>query len=229
MASSPGDLAIIVPILNEAHTLPDLLDHLQHWRSRGAEVVIVDGGSEDHSAEIAQNRGFTVINGPKGRALQMNAGARASHTGHLLFLHADSRLPANADQRVMAALNGSDLAWGRFDVRIDGQSPMLPVVAWFMSRRSRLTGIATGDQALFMTRNAFNRAHGFPEQPLMEDIEISRRLKQIAAPVCLHDKVTTSGRRWDTRGSWRTIWLMWQLRWAYWRGTPAEQLAERYL
>jgi rSAM/selenodomain-associated transferase 2 len=228
MASDPNDWAIIVPILNEADALPELLQHLQHWRDRGAEVIIADGGSNDTSADMAREQGFAVIKAPRGRARQMNAGAKASQARHLLFLHADTRLPTGADQRIDSALGNQSFAWGRFDVRIEGCSKMLPVIAWFMNHRSRLTGIATGDQTLFMTRDAFDAVGGFPDQPLMEDVEMSRQLKQITAPVCLQEKVTTSGRRWDARGSWRTIWLMWQLRWAYWRGTPAEQLAERY-
>ncbi|XKH02303.1 TIGR04283 family arsenosugar biosynthesis glycosyltransferase [Marinobacter nauticus] len=229
MISTPNDWAIVVPILNEADALPELLGHLQHWRDRGVEVIIADGGSDDASADMARQQGFTVIQAPRGRARQMNAGARACQARHLVFLHADTRLPDGADQRLRSAIGDKAAGWGRFDVCIEGISKMLPVIAWFMNHRSRLTGIATGDQALFMTRDAFESVGGFPNQPLMEDVEISRRLKQIAPPVCLRDKVTTSGRRWDTRGSWRTIWLMWQLRWAYWRGTPAEQLAERYL
>ena len=222
------DLAIIVPMLNEIQTLPALLEHLRHWQQRGAEVLLVDGGSQDRSGETARALGFPVLDAPRGRAWQMNAGARASRAANLLFLHADTRLPADADQRVLAALSRSELAWGRFDVQIEGRSRLLPLVAWLMNRRSRLTGIATGDQALFMTRQLFEQVGGFPEQPLMEDIEISKRLKGISAPFCLRQRVTTSGRRWDQYGSWRTIMLMWQLRWAYWRGTPAGQLAERY-
>lgn len=221
-------LAIIVPVLNEIATLPALLAHLEHWQQRGAEVLLVDGGSQDHTAARAREQGFQVLDAPRGRARQMNAGARASRAANLLFLHADTRLPAGADRRVLAALSGSEQAWGRFDVQIDGRSRMLPLVAWMMNRRSRLTGIATGDQALFVSRRLFQQVGGFPEQPLMEDIEISKRLRQISAPFCLRQKVTTSGRRWDRYGSWRTILLMWQLRWAYWRGTPAQQLAERY-
>lgn len=158
----------------------------------------------------------------------MNAGADATNASCLLFLHADTRLPADADTHLLNSLRQSTISWGRFDVRIKGRSRILPMVAWLMNHRSRLTGIATGDQSLFMTRAAFNQVGGFPEQPLMEDVEICKRLKQIRSPVCLKHRVTTSGRRWDTHGSWRTIWLMWQLRWAYWRGVPAAQLAERY-
>ncbi|GHD41431.1 transferase 2, rSAM/selenodomain-associated [Marinobacter persicus] len=228
MATPPDRLAIIVPVLDEAGTLASLKNHLHHWQSRGVEVVVVDGGSSDDGPEQLRHAGFQVVPAPRGRARQMNAGAQATNASRLLFLHADTRLPAGADDQVRAALRPSTGDWGRFDVRIEGHSRMLPVVAWFMNHRSRLTGIATGDQGLFMTRTAFEQVGGFPDQPLMEDVEICKRLKQISAPVCLKHRVTTSGRRWDNRGSWRTIWLMWQLRWAYWRGTPADQLAERY-
>ncbi|MGO1232671.1 MAG: TIGR04283 family arsenosugar biosynthesis glycosyltransferase [Marinobacter sp.] len=229
MPAAGMDLTIIVPVLNEIETLPALIEHLKHWQSRGAEVLVVDGHSDDQTAAEARSMGFSVIESPRGRAAQMNAGAQASQARNLVFLHADTRLPEQADHKILTALRDSEVAWGRFDVQIEGKSKWLPIIAWFMNTRSRLTGIATGDQTLFMTRQAFEEVGGFPDQPLMEDIEISRRLKQIASPMCLWEKVTTSGRRWDARGGWCTIWLMWQLRWAYWRGTPAEQLAERYL
>jgi rSAM/selenodomain-associated transferase 2 len=145
----------------------------------------------------------------------------------LLFLHADTSLPPNADVLVEQAL-GSRGLWGRFDVHIAGRHPMLRVVARLMNWRSRLTGIATGDQALFMWREVFDRVGGFPDQPLMEDVEICRRLRALARPVCLSERVSTSGRRWETRGVWRTIVLMWCLRWRYWRGESAERLAEAY-
>jgi rSAM/selenodomain-associated transferase 2 len=158
----------------------------------------------------------------------MNAGARSSQSPFLIFLHSDTRLPEHADTQVMTHLARSETSWGRFDVCIDGRSRLLPIVGAMMNLRSRLTGIATGDQALFMTRTLFEQVGGFPEQPLMEDVEICKRLKHITPPVCLRDRVVTSGRRWDQRGGWRTICLMWQLRWAYWRGVPADQLAVRY-
>jgi GT2 family glycosyltransferase len=132
----------------------------------------------------------------------------------------------NADWLISAALSRS--VWGRFDVRIDGRHPMLRVVAAMMNGRSRLSGIATGDQAMFMTRSAFAAAGGFPGQPLMEDIELSRRLKKLGPPACIGTPVVTSGRRWERHGVWRTIFLMWQLRWAYWRGVAPAQLARRY-
>ena len=222
------EFSIIVPVLNEANAITGQLTHLDHWRQRGAEVIIVDGGSTDQTAEIARRADFKVITSAAGRALQMNAGVLACHSQNLLFLHADTKLPEHADQVLAHTFKTTTPVWGRFDVMIRGRSRMLPVVATLMNWRSRFSGIATGDQALFMTRELFDKAGGFPEQPLMEDIEISKRLKKICHPVCLREKAITSGRRWDTRGSWPTILLMWQLRWAYWRGVPVQKLAERY-
>ena len=219
-------LAIVVPMLDEAATLPALLVHLAGWRARGCEVVLVDGGSRDDSVEMARAAGFRVLIAERGRARQMNAGAQACGGALLLFLHADTRLPEAADAMVRAAL--AVQAWGRFDVRIDGRPLMLRVVAALMNLRSRLSGIATGDQAIFVRRDVFEAVGGFPDQPLMEDIELSCRLLRVSRPACLRARVRTSGRRWEQRGVWRTIALMWRLRWAYWRGVPAERLAEAY-
>ncbi len=222
-------VSIIVPVLNEAATLGDALRALAGWRSEGAEVIVVDGGQADaHHATRAACAGLTdaVLLAPRGRARQMNAGAARAQGDVLLFLHADTRLPAGAPAAVQRALHGH--AWGRFDVAIDGVSPLLPVIAAFMNLRSRLTGIATGDQAIFVTRAAFDAVGGFPDQPLMEDIELSRRLRRAGPPACLRLRVRTSGRRWDEFGVWRTIALMWRLRWRYWRGTKAEDLAGLY-
>ena len=221
-----GALAIVVPMLDEAATLPALLVHLAGWRARGCEVVLVDGGSRDDSVEMARAAGFRVLIAERGRARQMNAGAQACGRALLLFLHADTRLPEAADAVVCAAL--AVQAWGRFDVHIDGRPRMLRVVAALMNLRSRLSGIATGDQAIFVRRDVFEAVGGFPDQPLMEDIELSCRLLRVSRPACLRARVRTSGRRWEQRGVWRTIALMWRLRWAYWRGVPAERLAEAY-
>lgn len=221
-------LSIIVPMLNEAVTLPALLGHLVRWQARGCEVLLVDGGSDDGSVAIARAAGFAVLTSARGRARQMNAGAQAAAGGTLLFLHADTRLPEGADEAVGAALARRGAVWGRFDVHIDGHPRMLRIVAALMNLRSRLTGIATGDQAIFVRRDAFEAVGGFPDQPLMEDIELSRRLGRLARPACLRARVVTSGRRWEQRGVWRTIFLMWRLRWAYLRGVAAETLAEAY-
>lgn len=221
-------LSIIIPLLNEAQSLPDVLARLTAARREDVEVIVVDGGSSDDSAAIAKAAGFTVIRAERGRALQMNAGAAAAAGDVLLFLHADTHLPERFGTLIRDALGSGRHVWGRFDVRISGRSWMLLVVARLMNLRSRLTGIATGDQALFVTRAAFQRVGGFPKQPLMEDIELSKRLRRLSPPACLAQPVTTSGRRWESRGVWRTILLMWRLRWRYWRGASPEQLAREY-
>lgn len=220
------EISIIVPILNEIELLPELLAHLQQWQRRGCEVLLVDGGSSDGSADVAETIGFTVLRSLRGRARQMKVGAASARGSAFVFLHADSRLPANADLQILEALK--QRRWGRFDVQLTGEKWMLSVIAYSMNCRSRITGIATGDQAIFIDKEAFFAVGGFPEMPLMEDIEISKRLKQLGRPRCLKTHVSTSGRRWIQNGIWSTIWLMWRLRWAYWRGQPTEQLAKLY-
>jgi len=227
-ATDARQLSIIVPVLNEAPGMPDLLDHLSPLAQAGAEVLIVDGGSEDATVAIAEAAGFVVLHSARGRARQMNTGAARARGSVLLFLHADTRLPDHAAALIAAALRGTTHVWGRFDVRIAGHAPMLRVIAGMMNWRSHWTGIATGDQAMFLSRSAFDTVRGFPDQPLMEDIELSKRLRALSRPARIADKVTTSGRRWETRGVWRTIFLMWRLRWAYWRGASAHELAEVY-
>ena len=220
-------LSIIVPVLNEATGIVATLSALAPLRACGAEVIVIDGGSEDGTPALAQAGADRVVDGPRGRARQMNAGAALASAPVLLFLHADTRLPAGADRLIDAAL-ASGASWGRFDVFISGRAPLLRLVAAMMNLRSRLTGIATGDQAIFVTRSAFVRVGGFPDQALMEDIELSRRLSALAPPACLRARVVTSGRRWEQRGVWRTIFLMWRLRWRYWRGESPQVLAEAY-
>lgn len=195
---------------------------------QGAEVIVVDGGSSDDSLGIAECFGCVVAGSPRGRARQLNAGAALAGGGALLFLHADTRLPAAALGLVAEALDDGRFAWGRFDVHIEGAKGTLRLVACMMNGRSRLTGIATGDQAIFVTRRAFTEVGGFPDQPLMEDVEMSKRLRTISPPACLRERVTTSARRWQARGVWRTILLMWRLRFDYWRGVPPSVLAEAY-
>jgi rSAM/selenodomain-associated transferase 2 len=221
-------LSIIIPVLDEAATITEALAALAPCRARGAEVIVVDGGSRDGSVEAARPLADRVITAPRGRGSQMNAGAAAAHGDVLLFLHADTRLPPEADLVILDALARTQRAWGRFDVTIAGRSPLLRVVAAMMNLRSRLTGIATGDQAMFMTPAAFAQTGGFPDIPLMEDIVMSRRLKRVSAPACLGARATTSGRRWDRDGVVRTILMMWRLRFAFFLGAEPARLARQY-
>lgn len=222
-----AQLAIVIPVLNEAHGIESALKALAPMRAHGVQVIVVDGGSHDDTVALAQPLVDYVLTCAKGRARQMNAGAARATATNLLFLHADTRLPIDANEQVLAAL-GAGAVWGRFDVSIEGTSPMLRVVAACMNLRSRLSGIATGDQAIFVRTDSFVQVGEFPDQALMEDIELSKRLKRLSRPACLSAHVVTSGRRWETRGVWRTIVLMWSLRWRYWCGASPEQLARAY-
>lgn len=221
-------LAIIVPVLNEGEGISDSLAALAPLREWGAAVIVVDGGSADETIRNALPLGDLVLTSRRGRAAQMNAGAAATDAGILLFLHADTRLPPEAGRLICDGLARTARPWGRFDVAISGAHPMLAVVAALMNARSRLTGIATGDQAIFMTRAAFDAIGGFPDLPLMEDIEASRRLKRLSPPLCLAARAQTSGRRWEARGLWRTIFLMWSLRLRWFLGADAAALARAY-
>ena len=221
-------LSVIIPALDEAAGIGGTLRALQPLRAARHEVIVVDGGSRDGTPEAARPLADRVLAAPRGRADQMNAGADAAAGDVLLFLHADTRLPAGADRTVLDGLAASGASWGRFDVRIDGRSPLLALIAWLMNRRSRLTGIATGDQAMFVTRAAFAAVGGFPALALMEDVALSKRLKRFSAPLCLRERAVTSGRRWESHGVLRTIVLMWWVRLRYFFGTSPERLAEIY-
>jgi rSAM/selenodomain-associated transferase 2 len=220
-------LCIVMPVLDEAETLAPRLRALQCLRQRGVRVVVVDGGSRDDTLAIAQAHADLALLAPRGRAAQMNAGAAACPAEVWLFLHADTQLPDHADALVRRATL-EPLSWGRFDVRIDSPRWPLRLVARLMNHRSRWTGIATGDQALFVRHELFDQVGGFPDLPLMEDIAMSRALKRHARPTCLRECVTTSARRWERHGVWRTIMLMWRLRAAYFLGADPRQLAIRY-
>ena len=220
--------SVIIPVLNEAEQLAELLVELQPLRGHGVELVLVDGGSSDSSRRLAIGLVDQLLESSAGRAIQMNRGAATAGGEWLFFLHADTRLTTASRQALLELLERDKACWGRFDVQISGRHPLLGLVARMMNVRSRLTGIATGDQLMFVHRVLFDAVGGFVEQPLMEDIELSKCLKAVNRPLCLPQRVITSGRRWDQRGFWPTVVLMWRLRWCYWWGVPAEQLARQY-
>jgi rSAM/selenodomain-associated transferase 2 len=225
-------ISVVIPTLNEEKSLPRTLACLT--AAAPTEIIIVDGGSTDGTLSLAQEfcartGNARLITSPRGRARQMNEGAKASQGEVLLFLHADTQLPAQAGRMIESALGKhASAVGGRFNVRFDHPSVWGRVISSFMNRRSRLTGIATGDQALFVRRHVFELLGGFSEIPLMEDIEFSRRLLQAGRTVALRDTVVTSFRRWDTQGPLRTILLMWTLRFLYWIGVSPHRLARVY-
>ena len=221
-------LSIILPTLNEAGRIRQLLRTLSGLRQRGHEIIVVDGGSEDGTANLCRDLADAVFTAPRGRAVQMNVGAARSQGEVLLFLHADTQLPEGADRLILQGLDASHDVWGRFDVKIEGAHPLLSVIAGCMNRRSRWSGICTGDQGLFVRRQAFFAVGGFPRIALMEDIALSKRLKKLSPPLCLAKPVTTSGRRWESHGILRTIFTMWALRLAYFCGADPDRLAKIY-
>lgn len=227
---APEELCIVVPLYKEGAALVDLWQSLAPLRAAGVEVILVNAKlpqeQADDTALVAAQQQIPLLHAKKGRARQMNTAASQTQRPWLLFLHADTQLPADVlDQ--LAALPAAT-HWGRFDVAIKGRSRGLSMVAFCMNWRSRVTGIATGDQAIFVRRDLFEQQGGFPEQPLMEDIALCRALLKHSRPACVRRKVVTSGRRWDSFGLWRTIFLMWYLRFAYWRGARPDQLAGLY-
>ena len=236
MAARRGKAVRAVVLWSRA-AMPALIA-LQALRERGAEIIVVDGGSTDETFTLARDHCDHVVASPRGRATQQNAGAQIAAGDNLLFLHADTQLPKSVDSLVNAALARDDVAWGRFDVTIgtdgtigtngDRLHPMFKVIATLMNFRSRMTGIATGDQCIFVRKAVFDAVGGFPNIPLMEDIALSKALKKISAPACLRERVTTSGRRWQKHGVWRTMLLMWWLRFAYWLGASPTRLAAWY-
>lgn len=226
-SGEPLRLSVIVPVWQEAATIKTTLQHLAPLREAGHQVLVVDGGSDDGTQQLAEPLCNRVLSSGRGRAIQMNAGAAVATGNVLLFLHADTRLP----ESVLAALerfHASRNAWGRFNVRLSGKRPLFRVIEWFMNQRSWLTGIATGDQALFVRSPVFEVLRGFREMPLMEDVELCSRLRLVSRPFCVTDPVVTDSRRWEQGGAWRTIFLMWRLRWRFWRGESPETLANIY-
>lgn len=221
-------LSIIIPTLNEAQTIPALLDDLAPLRRLGHQLILVDGGSEDRTLELASPGVDLVLSSTPGRAAQMNTGAHHAQGDVLWFLHADTRVPeAATGQLIHACSDGQQ--WGRFDIRLSGSNRLLRVVERMMNLRSRLSGIATGDQGIFVRREIFEAVSGFPAIPLMEDIALSKTLRQLTSPACIRQpRLLTSSRRWEQRGIIRTILLMWRLRLAYTLGATPQALAKRY-
>lgn len=226
MPESDSTIAVIVPTLNEEHVLAYTLR-----RARGPgvrEVIVVDGGSTDATRSIAGDLADLVFSAPRGRAAQMNAGAARATADILLFLHADTLLPDGFAPAVIDACAHPDVVGGRFDVNLEPSSPLLWLTGELMNRRSRLTRIATGDQAIFVRRDIFERLGGYATIPLMEDIEICRRMKRAGIIACLRARVTTSARRWQKDGVLRTILMMWTLRAAYFLGASPARLERVY-
>jgi rSAM/selenodomain-associated transferase 2 len=220
-------LSIIIPCLNEGRNLQRCLLDLQPLRSAGHELILVDGGSREGALETMRAYVDKLLYLSPGRAQQMNAGAMAARGDIYWFLHADSQIGEGMANSIMEVIAGK-LMWGRFDVSLSGSHPLLRVIERMMNWRSCFSGIATGDQGIFIQRLLFEKVGGFPEQPLMEDVEISRRLKRITPPVCLSGPLVTSSRRWERQGILRTILLMWMLRFAYWVGVSPKYLVRLY-
>lgn len=220
-------ISIIIPVLNEEMNLSRLSHYLQSVQQHGHEVIVVDGGSRDNTLSIAYRITNTVIVSMPGRALQMNSGAAIASGEVLLFLHADTFLPEDA-LKIIADLSQKRNLWGRFNVRLSSSRFVFRLIETLMNLRSCFTSIATGDQAIFIEKNLFKQVGGFPEIALMEDIEISRRLKKASRAVCIKQKVITSSRRWENNGVVATVLLMWKLRLYYFFGVSPEKLKQLY-
>lgn len=221
-------MSIIIPALNEAEIIVRTLSSLQPLRAAGHEVILADGGSEDATVGLSEPFLDRLVRSPRGRARQMNAGAQVATGEILLFLHADTLLPQEADRMITEGMKSQRKRWGRFDVRLSGDHPLLRIVEELMNLRSRFTGIATGDQAIFVERKLFERTGGFPDIDLMEDVALTKILKLHCRPLCLRQRVLTSSCRWENNGILRTVLLMWRLRLSYFLGSDPKRLARLY-
>ncbi|MDA3868437.1 MAG: TIGR04283 family arsenosugar biosynthesis glycosyltransferase [Gammaproteobacteria bacterium] len=220
-------LSIIIPVYNEAENIVALLRRLQNYRFQGHEVIVIDGGSRDNSFDCAVGMVDKLLMSKPGRAMQMNIGAEQASGEVLVFLHADTELPPQANNLIIDAMNKKH-QWGRFNVRLSGQHRFFRVIETMMNWRSCITGIATGDQAIFVRRKVFQQAGGYPEIMLMDDIELSKKLKAFGKPACIKRRVTTSSRRWEKIGIVKTTLLMWQLRLLHFLGVSPDKLFTRY-
>ncbi len=218
---------IVIPILNEETKIQACLMQLQGFRVKGIEVIVVDGGSVDKTPQLVEGLCDQFVSAVPCRAVQMNAGARQARGEIILFLHVDTQLPEDFLE-IINSIETDNHCWGRFDVKLSGKRHAFRVIEWMMNLRSRLTGIATGDQVIFMTQKIYRTVGGFPEIALMEDIAMSRKLRKIHSPLCLRQRVTTSSRRWEKHGIASTIIKMWWLRFSYFMGIDPARLAKQY-
>ena len=219
-------ISIIIPTLNEEEAIQKLLQQLQAYRQQGHEVIVVDGGSSDETVSISKSLADNIISSEAGRALQMNNGATQSKNKILWFLHADTSLPANVIEVIQKSLTKNN--WGRFNIKLSGSNFLFRIIEKMINLRSCISGIATGDQGIFVKRELFESIGGFSEIPLMEDVELSRKIKKISKPICIKETLTTSSRRWEKKGILQTILLMWRLRFLYWIGVSPDKLSKLY-
>ena len=220
-------VSIIIPVLNEAAQIADALSELQSCRDQGHEVIVVDGGSTDDTMSRAGSSADKLLQADTGRGLQMNRGVDAAEGDVLLFLHVDTRLPETALTQIIEAVEDGHY-WGRFNVRLSGEHFLFRIIEQMMNLRSCVTGVATGDQAIFVSRESIDIIGSYPQLPLMEDVVFSKRLRDLGWPACIRQRVLTSSRRWEHGGILRTVFLMWRLRLLFFFGVPAEKLAKQY-
>ena len=220
------NVSVIIPVLNEEQTIRTLLQELQSCRQQGHELIVVDGGSSDKTMLVARELSDKVISVNKGRATQMNAGAAQAKNEILWFLHSDTKISGEEIKIIQSALK--DKVWGRFNIKLSGTNVLFRVIETMINIRSCITGIATGDQGIFVKRDIFESLNGYADIPLMEDIDLSKKLKTITRPLCLNDVIVTSSRRWENKGIIATVLLMWRLRFLYWLGVSPVTLAEHY-
>ncbi|MDH5408079.1 MAG: TIGR04283 family arsenosugar biosynthesis glycosyltransferase [Gammaproteobacteria bacterium] len=221
-------LSFIIPVLNEASNIQKILLPLLYYREQGHEVILVDGGSTDNTIDRAENMVDKVIRTQKGRSTQMNAGAQKANGDVFVFLHADTWLPDQAAEIITHAMNKSPKVWGRFDIKFTGSHWIYRIISTMMNFRSALSGIATGDQCIFVQQSVFEKIGGYADIPLMEDVNISKQLKAFSRPVRVKFPAVTSSRRWEQNGVLRTILLMWYLRASYFFGVSASKLVGKY-
>lgn len=221
-------ISVIIPVYNEESCIAETLRGLQQIREEGHEIILVDAGSTDDTCALAEPLVDQVIHSAKSRALQMNNGASRAKGQYFWFLHADTRVSPGAMKTLQQVLNDENFKWSRFDIRLSGKHILFRIIERMVNFRSCVTAIATGDQGICVERNLFFQTGCYPEIPLMEDIALSTRLKNVKRPVCIHEPLITSSRRWEENGIVKTILLMWRLRFLYWVGISPDKLVKMY-